>query len=104
MMKNQFKGETLSWELRDGVIELALHRDPCNEIGSQTLAELEKFASALDDLQSTAHALILYSTLKTGFCAGADLRELYHGAQGMDKPSAARGVREFLERIHKVMN
>src|SRR6185369_16125344 len=104
MMTNQFKGETLSWELRDGVIELALHRDPCNEIGSQTLAELEKFASALEDLQSTAHALILYSTLKTGFCAGADLRELYHGAQGIGKEAAARGVREFLERIHKVMN
>lgn len=104
MMTNEFKGETLSWELRDGVIELALHRDPCNEIGSRTLAELEKFASALEDLQSTAHALILYSPLKTGFCAGADLRELYYGAQGIGKEAAARGVREFLDRIHKVLN
>ena len=81
-MTNQFKGETLSWELKDGVIELALHRDPCNEIGSRTLAELENFASALEIWQSTAHALILYSTLKSGFCAGADLRELYHGVAG----------------------
>jgi enoyl-CoA hydratase len=104
MMTKQFKGETLSWELKDGVIELALHRDPCNEIGSLTLAELEKFASALDVLQGDAHALILYSTLKTGFCAGADLRELYHGAQGIGKAAATRGVREFLERIHKVLN
>jgi enoyl-CoA hydratase len=103
-MTNQFKGETLSWELKDGVIELALHRNPCNEIGSRTLEELEKFASALEDLQSTTHALILYSTLKAGFCAGADLRELYHGAQGIEKEAAARGVREFLERIHKVLN
>jgi enoyl-CoA hydratase len=103
-MTNEFKGETLSWELKDGVIDLALHRDPCNEIGSRTLAELEKFASALDVLQSDAHSLILYSTLKTGFCAGADLRELYHGAQGIGKAAAARGVREFLERIHKVLN
>ncbi len=99
-----FNGQTLSWELKDGVIELALHRDPCNEIGSLTLQELEGFASALERMQSDAHALILYSTLKSGFCAGADLRELYHGAQGMDKQAAARGVREFLERVHKVMN
>ena len=101
---NQFQGQSLSWELKNGVIELALHREPCNEIGSSTLAELEKFASALEGLERQAHALILYSTLQSGFCAGADLRELYHGAQGMDKASAGRGVREFLERIHKVMN
>jgi len=104
MKMTQFKGQALSWELKDGAIELALHRDPCNEIGSITLAELEKFASALERMQSDAHALILYSTLKSGFCAGADLRELYHGAQGMEKPAATRGVREFLERIHTVMN
>jgi enoyl-CoA hydratase/carnithine racemase len=101
---NQFKGQTLSWELKDGVIELALHRDPCNEIGSRTLEDLEKFASAMERMQNDAHALILYSTLKSGFCAGADLRELYHGAQGLEKQAAVRGVREFLERIHKVMN
>src|SRR4029077_2248581 len=104
MKMTQFKGQALSWELKDGAIELALHRDPCNEIGSLTLAELEKFVSALERMQSDAHALILYSTLKSGFCAGADLRELYHGAQGMEKPAATRGVREFLERIHTVMN
>ncbi len=101
---NPFKGKTLSWELKEGVIELALHRSPCNEIGSLTLEELEEFASALDRMPAEAHALIIYSTLKSGFCAGADLRELYHGAQGMERQAAGRGVREFLERIHKVMN
>src|SRR5580698_1225027 len=85
-----FRGQALSWELKDGVIELALHRDPCNEIGSLTLEELEKFASALERTQSDAHALILYSTLKSGFCAGADLRELYQRAQGMEKGAAVR--------------
>ena len=79
---NPFQGQTLSWELKDGVIELALHRQPCNEIGSLTLEELEKFASAMESMQGDAHALILHSTLKSGFCAGADLRELYHGAKG----------------------
>ncbi len=103
-MMNHFKGQSLSWEVTNGVIELALHREPCNEIGSRTLLELETFASALTGLEHETHALILHSALKSGFCAGADLRELYHGAQGMDKLSAARGVREFLERIHVVMN
>jgi enoyl-CoA hydratase len=101
---NKFKGQTLSWELKNGVIELALHREPCNEIGSSTLAELETFATALEHSQGEARTLILHSTLKCGFCAGADLRELYQRAQGMEKQAAARGVREFLERIHKVMN
>jgi enoyl-CoA hydratase/carnithine racemase len=99
-----FHGKSLSWELNAGVIELALHRDPCNEIGSLTLEELEKFAGALEKIQSDAHALILYSSQKSGFCAGADLRELYHGAQGIEKNAAVAGVRDFLERIHRVMN
>src|SRR5271154_2294122 len=94
----------LSWILTDGVIELALHREPCNELGSASLEELEKFASALENMQAEAHALIIYSELKPGFCAGADLRELYERSQEMDKPAAARGVRDFLERIHRVLN
>jgi enoyl-CoA hydratase/carnithine racemase len=83
---------------------LALHRAPCNEIGSGTLEELETFAAALPKLAGDAHALIVYSTMKAGFSAGADLRELYEGAQGMEKTEAVRGVREFLRRIHAVMN
>ncbi len=100
----QFKGQALSWQVHDGVVELALHRDPCNELGSLSLLELEKFATALDDLEKDAHALILYSELKCGFCAGADLRELYERSQSMEKSQAARGVRDFLERIHRVLN
>ena len=73
----EFKGRALSWQVEGGVIELALHRDPCNELGSLSLGELEQFASALDELEKEAHALIVYSELKSGFCAGADLRELY---------------------------
>ena len=101
---NGFRGETLSWELKDRVVELALHRAPCNEIGLSSLAELENFAAALGELESTAHALIIYSTLPCGFCAGADLRELYEGSQRMERRSALAGVRDFLERIHRVMN
>ena len=70
----QFKGQTLSWEAGSGVVELALHRTPCNELGSLSLDELEQFVSVLDHLGKTAHALIIQSELKSGFCAGADLR------------------------------
>jgi enoyl-CoA hydratase len=94
----------LSWSLKDGVIELALHRGPCNELGSASLEELEKFATALQLMQADAHALIIYSELKAGFCAGADLRELYQRSQAMEKAAAAKAVRDFLERIHRVLN
>jgi enoyl-CoA hydratase len=99
-----FKGKTLSWQIVNGSIELALHRDPCNEIGSLTLDELERFAAVLPDLARDADSLILHSTQKAGFSAGADLRELFRRGQEMEKSAALRGVREFLERIHAVMN
>jgi enoyl-CoA hydratase len=99
-----FKGRSLSWELKDGVIEVALHREPCNEIGSLTLEELEKLAAALDGLSHETHVLILYSSLKSGFCAGADLRELYRRSQKMERGEAVKGIRDYLKRIHHVMN
>src|SRR5271167_3616246 len=99
-----FHGQALSWGIRDGVVELALHRVPCNEIGSLTLDELEQFVAALDGFEDQAHALIIYSELKAGFCAGADLRELYRRSREMDRRDAAHGVRDYLERIHRVLN
>ena len=100
----EFKGQALSWGWKDGIIELMLHREPGNEIGSVTLAELEKFATVLDDLSRESHALILHSSVPAGFCAGADLRELFDRSQQMKKEEAIRGVRDFLERIHAVFN
>jgi enoyl-CoA hydratase len=100
----QFQGQALSWQVQSGVIELALHRAPCNELGSLSLDELEQFVSALDDLEKDAHALIIHSELKCGFCAGADLRELYERSEAMGRSEAASGVRDFLERIHRVLN
>ena len=104
MSTNQCSGSALSWKLQDGVLELALHRAPCNELGSASLEELENFATDLQLMQKEAHALVIYSELKSGFCAGADLRELYHRSQAMDRASASKGVRDFLERIHRVLN
>ena len=99
-----FRGQALSWDLRDGVVELSLHREPCNEIGSLTLDDLEHFVQALDILEEQAHALIIYSELKAGFCAGADLRELYRRSQELGRSNAVGSVRDYLERIHRVLN
>src|SRR6266404_5418009 len=100
----KFEGQALSWGLNDGVVELALHREPCNEIGLLTLEELERFAVALEKATNEAHALIIYSSLKCGFSAGADLKELFRISQKMDRDEAVKGVRDYLERIHRVMN
>ena len=102
-MKN-FSGKTLSWKLADGRIELLLDRAPCNEIGSATLGELEQFVAALGELEKEARALIISSARKEGFCAGADLRELYERSQKLPAAKRVAAVREFLERIHRVMN
>lgn len=99
-----FQGQALSWKVEQGVIELSLHRKPCNELGTLTLGELEQFSAALDSFEKDAHALVIHSELKSGFCAGADLRELYMRSQGMAKQDAVRGVRDFLERIHRVLD
>jgi enoyl-CoA hydratase/carnithine racemase len=99
-----FRGEALSWEIANGVIELVLNRAPCNEIGSIALAELERFACALESLEREAHALIVSSARSEGFCAGADLRELYQRTRELRPSERLEGVRDFLDRIHRVMN
>jgi enoyl-CoA hydratase len=101
---NGFQGKTLSWQVVDGTIELLLDRAPCNEIGSATLADLESFAAALESLQKDAHALIISSARREGFCAGADLRELYQRSQALEHRARVAGLRDFLGRIHIVMN
>src|SRR5438128_6746163 len=99
-----FSGQTVSWEVDGGVVELALKREYWNEEWSVTVEELEKFVAALEELVRESHTLIIYSTLSCGFCAGADLRKLYRRSQEMKKADAAQGVRNYLERIHRVMN
>lgn len=99
-----FNGETLSWNLVEGRVEVSLRLPPCNEIGSAMLAELERLADTLETAGSEAHALVIYSRLEAGFSAGADLRELYERSSGMDEPERVAAVRSFLERIHRVFN
>ena len=100
----QFAGKTLRWELRDAIVELTLDHEPANEIGTETLADLEKFAAAIPALALETAACIISSSRKQGFSAGADLRQLYRGAEPLSPKERLTGVRQFLERIHAALN
>jgi enoyl-CoA hydratase len=100
----RFRGNALRWEWHDGVVEVALDHAPINEIGSAMLANLETFAAAIPALAADTSACIFYSARKEGFCAGADLRELYHGAVALPEKERTAGVRDFVERMHAVAN
>ncbi len=102
-------GQHLSWTVADTIVEVTLHRAPANEIGLETLAELEQLVAFINDGAGGARALIWTSSVKAGFCAGADLRALYHEwvaheASGRSEAEAIGRVRSFLDRIHAVMN
>jgi len=99
-----FTGKTLRWEWREGVIELTLDREPANEIGTAILVELEEFVAAFAVLAPVTSVCIITSARKSVFSAGADLRELYHGAAALPEKERLAGVRNFLERIHGVLN
>ncbi|NCG21423.1 MAG: hypothetical protein GWP91_20625 [Rhodobacterales bacterium] len=125
-----FSGQTMSWAAVDGALEVRLHRDPLNEIGLQTLLELEQLGEVITAKQHGCHALIWYSDRK-GFCAGADLRALHagfverrenqrlasmadalgpvgtvlrRGAKRAGRPLIRREVRRFIDRIHRVFS
>lgn len=92
-------------ELRlvDGVYELELRSPPVNEIGEGMLRALEDALDRIDVNQG--RALIVYSSLESGFCAGADLRALYTGLLATpDQDERARRISDFIDRIHAVMN
>src|SRR5882724_2234443 len=99
-----FGGKTLRWEWREGVIELTLDHEPANEIGTAMLEELEKFVAACGALAAEASVCIISSARKSVFSAGADLRELYRDAAPLPEKERLAGIRNFLERIHAVLN
>ena len=127
-MTHRFSGTALSWEVRHDVMEVRLHREPCNEIGTTAIEELEHLSYTLH--KTDARAAILYSDRRRGFCAGADLRELHAGlveraetsrarkalraiagpdfgdraARRVGKPLVRRTIRQFIDRIHEVFN
>ncbi|MEM1415162.1 MAG: enoyl-CoA hydratase/isomerase family protein [Myxococcota bacterium] len=102
-------GSALRWVHEGEVLEVTLHRAPCNEIGLTMLAELEELAAYVRAGAGGAKALLMHSAIDRGFSAGADLRELHAGlfaraAEGASTLAVAREVRGFLDRIHAVMD
>jgi enoyl-CoA hydratase/carnithine racemase len=99
-----FNGKALRWEWRDGVVEITLDREPANEIGTILLGELEQFVTAMKAHETDIAVCIICSGQKRGFSAGADLRELYHGAIALPEKERNAGVRDFVQRCHAVAN
>ncbi len=110
MSSFDYRGKTMSWTLHDQTLRVTLHRDPCNEIGLETLAELEQLLFVLRAPKTEApRALIWHSALPTGFSAGADLRALYVGLverdpDGTQPEQALDEIRTFIDRIHDVFD
>lgn len=119
----------MSWRHEGPVLVVDLHRDPLNEIGTTSLRELEALARYLQAGGGDARVL-LWTSSRPGFCAGADLRELYHGITARKEvfrravptlgerfaPMAGAAfrrvgrrllrleIRMFIERIHAAFN
>ncbi len=89
----------LSWTRDGSVYELVLAQPPCNEIGEAFLASFERFIEEVEG--SDARAVIVHSTLASGFCAGADLRGLHAGMSGREPSDYGPALRAFIERIHR---
>lgn len=99
-----FKGQTLSWEWFDGVVEILLDHAPANEIGTRMVADLEKFVAAMPALAKDTAACIISSARPQVFSAGGDLREMYQTAIATSPKKRVAEVRKFLNRIHAVAN
>ena len=94
-----FLEKNISWQINDSVLELALHRAPCNEMGTAMLEELERFARALSQAEGRAGALIIYSQLPAGFSAGrGSSRTLCQRAAAHARRT--RGRRAGISRAH----
>jgi len=92
-------GETLTITFDEGVVEVQLARDPCNEIGTTTLSELERLVAFTADHAHDIRGLVMHSA-QAGFCAGADLRELHATLEGGSHP--LRRAAQSLEQLPQV--
>ncbi|MFT3922900.1 MAG: enoyl-CoA hydratase/isomerase family protein [Myxococcales bacterium] len=93
----------INLRLHQGVYELELCAPPVNEIGEGMLEALEKALTEIDPNQG--RALVIYSSMPGGFCAGADLRAVYAWLIATRDPAEReRRIGDFIDRIHAVMN
>lgn len=83
-------------------LEVKLHSEPANEIGRAMLDDLEMVARYCTQGRADGveiRSLLTYSTLRRGFCAGADLREL-HRANSAAIAQGLTGRERVLSLIH----
>lgn len=92
----------IDWSENDGIWELRLAQPPLNEIGLDMLGALEKLLDEID--AKGGRALVVYSDLDRGFCAGADLRALHASIAGREPQAWLPELRTFIDRIHGVMD
>jgi enoyl-CoA hydratase len=92
----------IEWGMRGEVLELRLEHGPVNEIGTVVLEALERFVDEAE--AKRPRAVLVYSGLARGFCAGADLRELYAAIAGRQPSHYLPDLTRFLDRIHAVMS
>jgi len=92
----------IEWSLKEGVYELVMSTEPCNEIGETVVEAFERFLDTVDT--DSAHALVIRSGLNSGFSAGADLRELYRQLSSRPEKEHEAALREFIDRIHSMMD
>ncbi len=110
--RNVLDGPCLVARFTGSTLEVELRREPANEIGTAMLGELEALAllcrrGVIDG--KPIRAMVTRSSVRRGFSAGADLRELHRANQaalgsGATDAERTASVRAFLDRIHTVMD
>jgi len=92
----------IEWEQVGEVVELRLAHAPLNEIGRAMVTDLERFLDEMDRLRP--RAVVVYSGQARGFCAGADLRQLYAEIRDRGATAYRDELAGFLNRVHGVMD
>ena len=99
------EAKTLSWSVADGTIELVLDRAPCNEIGSETLAELEQFVAALRIAASDRACSDYFERPQGRILRGSrSARTVPRVAKAADAERAAAACAIFWSAFTRVMN
>lgn len=92
----------MKWSVENNICTITLDQLPNNEIGTKIVAGFERFFEEVNT--DKLRALIIHSSLESGFCAGANLRELFETMQTMDSKKQTKEIRNFLDRIHSIFN
>lgn len=88
----------------NSILEINLAYPPCNEIGTQFLADLEKIISDIKKEIYSPKVVLFSSSQESGFSAGADLNELYKSLKNKKKSDCKKKLVSFLNRVHKAFD